>query len=91
MRDQHRLRARAYDKGDYDAIIILLDLARARMAAGLTDRQWEALRYVYDQDMRQEDAAEAMGIERGTLADYVIGALKRITKVYERWSKEADV
>ena len=89
MRDQHRLKARAYDKGDYDAIVILLDLMRARFEAGLTERQKEALFYVYDLDMRQIDAAEAMGVTREAIAQFVRGAQKRILKVYERWTKEA--
>jgi len=89
LRDQHRLRARAFDKGDYDAIIILLDLARARFEAGLTERQKEALFYVYDLDMRQVDAAAEMGVTREAIAQFVRGAQKRILKVYERWTKEA--
>lgn len=91
LRDQHRLKARAYDKGDYDAAVILLDLARARMAAGLTDRQREALRYVYDLDLNQEETAEEMGISRQAVSKFVIGALKRITKVYEQWAADNAV
>ena len=91
MRDQHRLKARAYDKGDYDAIVILLDLMRARFEAGLTERQKEALFYVYDCDMRQEDAAAEMGVTREAIAQFVRGAQKRILKVYEHWTEEEEV
>lgn len=90
LRDQHRLRARAYDKGDYDAIVILLDLMRARFEAGLTERQKEALFYVYDCDMRQEDAAAEMGVTREAIAQFVRGAQKRILKVYEHWTEEEE-
>jgi len=90
LRDQHRLAARAVDKGDYAAMAILLDLAHAVQEAGLTQRQREALYYVYDLDMRQADAGEARGVSREAVAQFVLGALKRIIKVYEKWAEGAE-
>lgn|SRR5690606_27010078 len=91
LRDQHRLRAQAYDRGDYDALVILMDLERAREMAGLTERQKEALYYVYDLDMRQKDAAEVMGIDRAGMAKYIAAALKKIVRVYERGGKNGEI
>lgn len=90
LRDQHRLAARAVDKGDYDAKVILLDLERALTAARLTNKQRLALHYVYTLDMRQVDAGIAMGVSRAAVAQFVLGALKRIIKVYEKWAEGAE-
>lgn len=90
LRDRHRLAARAIDKGDYDAQVILIDLGRALTAAQLTYKQRLALHYVYTLDMRQVDAGIAMGVSRAAVAQFVLGALKRLTKVYEKWAEGSD-
>mgnify|MGYP000940852541 CR=1 FL=1 len=52
LRDYHALVERQYD-GDYDAVILLVDLATAIEKAGLTERQREALTLVYSRTYRR--------------------------------------
>jgi predicted DNA-binding protein (UPF0251 family) len=42
--------------GDYDAVVLLVDLRKAVEMAQLTGRQSEALRLVYEEDLTQEEA-----------------------------------
>ncbi|MEH7521703.1 sigma factor-like helix-turn-helix DNA-binding protein [Bacillus sp. JJ1503] len=76
--------------GDYDAIVILVDLATAIERAGLTDRQREALSLVYVEDLTQEKAGERMGIRREAVKRHVIVAETKIARVYESWARKGE-
>lgn len=84
LRDYHALKARQYD-GDYDAVILLVDLERAIELAGLTERQREALRLVYIEDLIQKDAAKRLYIQQQNVAAYADRACEKIAEVYEKW------
>jgi DNA-directed RNA polymerase specialized sigma24 family protein len=86
LRDMHRLRSARFERGDYAASDILIDLDSAIVAANLTVRQRQALYYVYEEDMRQVDAAKAMGCAQNSVSEAVDRALERIASVYERWN-----
>ena len=85
LRDYHALKARQYD-GDYDAVILLVDLERAIELAGLTERQREALRLVYYEDLTQADAGWEMGLARETIKTYADSAIKKIAEIFEYWA-----
>lgn len=89
LRDVHHLAERRY-KGDYDACVILVDLDRALAQAGLTPRQAEALHLVYWRDMRQVDAAEAMGVTQERVVMVVVSALRKIAAVYAEWERKGE-
>lgn len=72
-------------QGDYDAVVLLTDLQTAIEAAKLTDRQSEALRLVYEEDLTQEEAARRAGVARSTLVGHVDDAVKKIAEIYEYW------
>lgn len=55
--DYHKLWGRIYDRGDFDALIVILDFMVALEESNLTKKQKEALFYVYFIGMKQEDAA----------------------------------
>jgi DNA-directed RNA polymerase specialized sigma24 family protein len=55
LSDYHALLNRQY-QGDYDAVVLLVDLRKAIDTAQLTGRQSEALRLVYEEDLTQEEA-----------------------------------
>lgn len=59
--DYHKLWGRVYDRGDYDALIVILDFMGALDSVSLTKKQREALFYVYMIGMKQEDAAKQLG------------------------------
>lgn len=61
LEQMHELSARRY-LGDYDACDILVDLEHAIERSDLTDRQREALYYVYVEGLTQEDAGKRMGV-----------------------------
>jgi DNA-directed RNA polymerase specialized sigma24 family protein len=71
--------------GDYDAVLMLIDLTTAITAAKLTDRQSEALHLVYTQDLTQEEAARQAGVARTTLVGHIDVAVEKIAAVYEYW------
>jgi DNA-directed RNA polymerase specialized sigma24 family protein len=88
LSDVHRLGARRFERGDYAASDVLIDLARAIQAARLTPRQREALRLYYIEDMTLEDVGTAMGLASGRkrASRLVITGLNRIAAVFSRWN-----
>jgi len=84
LRDRHRIAARRF-KGDTAASDILIDLHSAINSAGLTDRQTEAVAWVYGVDVTQAEAARIMGITREGVKNLVNEAVERVAAVYERW------
>ena len=86
LRDYYPLIERQY-LGDYDATVILIDLAEAIERARLTRRQRQALYYVYVRDLTQEKAAEHMnGVTRQNVADLLAKAEAAIAEQFEAWA-----
>lgn len=86
LRDYYALIERQY-LGDYDATVILVDLAEAIERARLTKRQRQALYYVYVRDLTQEKAAEYMnGVTRQNVADLLAKAEAAIAEQFEAWA-----
>jgi hypothetical protein len=88
LRDRHKIASRRFYAGDYAASDILIDLDNAIWKAFLTNRQAEAIAYVYGLDVTQETAAEAMGVGQDSVSDFIRGACKRIARVYRKWASE---
>ncbi|MFE4202125.1 RNA polymerase sigma factor [Aneurinibacillus aneurinilyticus] len=86
LRDIHRLRSARFERGDYAASDILLDLDTAIQRANLTVRQRQAVYYVYEEDMRHEDAAGVVGVDRSAITKLLDRALERIATVYSEWN-----
>lgn len=89
LRDYNALKTRQYD-GDYDAVILLVDLETAIKRAGLTDRQRQAIELVLMGDLKQKDAAKRLAISRQAVALYVDYAAKKIAEIYEEWAKAGE-
>lgn len=89
LRDYHALVERQYD-GDYDAVILLVDLATAIEKAGLTDRQRQALTLVYFEDLTQADAGERMSASKQTVNRLVTVATAKVARVYEVWARMGE-
>jgi len=73
-------------QGDYDAAVLLIDLENAKEKAKLTERQFEALQLIYEDDLTQEDAAKVLGISQQVLARHLNVATSKIADIYEYWS-----
>lgn len=89
LSDLHALKVRQY-QGDYDATVILIDLATAIERAGLTDRQRKAIDLVYGEDLTQRDAGERMGIAQNTVSEAVERALEAIAEIYWYWARHGE-
>jgi DNA-binding CsgD family transcriptional regulator len=85
LANYNALKSRQY-LGDYDATIILIDLETAISKAGLTDRQRQALRLVFEEDLTQAEAGKRLGITQQNVGKYVNSALVKIAEVYESWA-----
>jgi len=81
----HHLRSRRYEAGDYAACDILIDLETAIEKAGLTNRQRQVLRLIYEEDLTQSEAAERLMVTQEAIAKYAKATIKRITAVYRKW------
>lgn len=84
LRDRHRIAERRY-KGDTAASDILIDLHSAINSAGLTERQTEAIAWVYGVDLTQAKAAALMAVSREAITQFIGEAAARIAAVFARW------
>jgi RNA polymerase sigma factor (sigma-70 family) len=84
LSDYHALLNRQY-QGDYDAVVLLTDLYKAIELANLTERQAEALRLVYEEDLTQEEAGKLMGIAQNSVSEAVDRAIENIAEIYYYW------
>jgi predicted DNA-binding protein (UPF0251 family) len=89
LSDLHALKVRQF-QGDYDATVLLVDLATAIEMAQLTGRQSEALRMVYELDLTQEEAGKRMGVGRRAVGYFVEDAIEAISEVYYYWSHHRE-
>jgi predicted DNA-binding protein (UPF0251 family) len=74
LRDRHRIASRRFHAGDYAASDILIDLHSAIESAGLTERQAEAIAWVYGADVTHKRAAEIMNVSREAITQFVNNA-----------------
>jgi len=88
LRDYTKLRRNAYDKGDYDALVMAIDLEAAIEAARLTEKQREVLRLVYIEGLTQEEAAGEAGIGQNTVSERITASAVKIANVYADWREE---
>lgn len=84
LRDRHRISSARF-RGDYDASDILIDLHSAMNTAALTERQTEAIAWVYGADLTQKDAAGIMAVSREAVTQFIGEAAVKIAAVYDRW------
>jgi RNA polymerase sigma factor (sigma-70 family) len=89
LSDYHALINRQY-QGDYDAVVLLADLSTAIAMAQLTDRQRQALRLVYEEDLTQEEAGKRMGIGRRAVGYHVEDAIETISEIYYYWANHGE-
>ncbi|WHX88944.1 sigma factor-like helix-turn-helix DNA-binding protein [Bacillus paralicheniformis] len=72
--------------GEYEAAEVLLDLHNAVELADLTDRQREAIRLVYFEDLTQVEAGKRMGIAKQNVEAYISKAAEKIADIYYYWA-----
>ncbi len=89
LRNLHALSERRY-VGDTNASDTLVDFADAVKRAKLTDRQSEALRLVYVEDLTQRSAGERMGIGQDAVAHLIRRAVEYIDVIYAEWTYDDE-
>jgi hypothetical protein len=90
LSDVHALKVRQF-QGDYSAVDILVDLRKAIAMAQLTDRQRQALRLVYEEDLTQEEAGKRMGgLAKDAVNHLLDRAIEAISEVYYYWSRHGE-
>jgi RNA polymerase sigma factor (sigma-70 family) len=89
LSDYQALLNRQY-QGDYDAVVLLVDLRKAIEMAQLTGRQSEAIRLVYEEDLTQEEAGKRMGISQQAVDQHVSNAIEAIADIYFYWSHHGE-
>jgi DNA-directed RNA polymerase specialized sigma subunit len=77
-------------QGDYDAVVLLVDLRKAIKLAQLTGRQSEALRLVYEEDLTQEEAGKRLGIRQDVVSYHVDRAIEAVAEVYWFWARHDE-
>jgi RNA polymerase sigma factor (sigma-70 family) len=87
--DYHALKIRRFN-GDTAASDILIDLATAIAMAGLTERQRQALRLVYEEDLTQEEAGKRMGLDKPGVNNLLDRAIIAVSEVYFYWSHHGE-
>ncbi|MFZ7945682.1 sigma factor-like helix-turn-helix DNA-binding protein [Neobacillus sp. 19] len=68
----------------------MVDLATAIERAGLTDRQRQALRLVYEEDLTQEEAGKRMGIAQKNVSEALDRAIDSIAEIYYYWARHGE-
>lgn len=81
------LKGRTTYRGDYSAVDTLIDLKEAIEQADLTDRQREALRLVFGEDLTQGNAGKKMGIRQNTVSENVTSSISKIANIYRHWEE----
>jgi DNA-directed RNA polymerase specialized sigma24 family protein len=87
--DYHAFQARQY-LGDYEAVVVLADLAEAVRLAQLTERQRQAVELVYGADLTQVEAGKRMGVVREAVKLYVNDACEKIADIYYCWASHGE-
>ena len=90
LADYHAFQARQF-LGDYDAVVVLADLAEAIRLAGLTERQQQALTLVYYEDLTQAEAGKRLGgLAKNTVSELLDRACEAIADVYYYWASHGE-
>lgn len=87
--DTHALRS-LVEGGDFDAVGLLLDMAKAMELAKLTKRQREVLYWRYEKDLSQEMVGEMLLVKHTSIIDVEKTAFRDIAAVYESWARRGE-
>ncbi|WP_232517659.1 sigma factor-like helix-turn-helix DNA-binding protein [Bacillus glycinifermentans] len=76
--------------GEYEAAEVLLDLHKAIELADLTDRQREAIRLVYFEDLTQVEAGKRMRVGKDSINHLINRAADSIADIYYYWAGHGE-
>lgn len=87
--DTHALRS-LVEGGDFDAVGLLLDMAKAMELAKLTKRQREVLYWRYEKDLSQEMVGGLLKSSHQNIDKVEMAAFRDIAAVYEAWARRGE-
>lgn len=80
----HYIRCAAIDKGDFDAINLLIDFEIAYSKIEITKRQRQAIMLVYFADLTQKEAGDFMGISQQAVQQLIQNVVKKVAEQYRK-------
>lgn len=87
--ETHALRS-LVEGGDFDAVNLLIDMAKAMEMAKLTKRQREVLYWRYEKDLSQEMVGELLNRNQKTISESEELSFRDIAAVYEAWARRGE-
>lgn len=87
--ETHALRS-LVEGGDFDAVNLLIDMAKAMEMAKLTKRQREVLYWRYEKDLSLEMVGDILGIFHQNVDQAELLAFRNIAAVYESWARRGE-
>ncbi|MGM0846872.1 MAG: LuxR C-terminal-related transcriptional regulator [Bacillota bacterium] len=84
IKEFYNIKTRIETKGDFDGVILLVDLEKAIKEANLGNRQSQVLE-LNKIGYKQKEIAEMLGIDRKTVTATFNQACKKIAQVYQDW------
>ena len=83
----YEIEERQYSRGDYGAVVTLIDFKQALRLADLTERQREAIRLVFYEGFEQGEARLKMNVSQQAVSQFIDAAIRKIANTYEKWEE----
>ena len=83
----YEIEERQYSRGDYGAVVTLIDFKEAERLADLTERQREVIRLVFYEGFEQGEARLKMNVSQQAVSQFINAAIRNIADTYEKWEE----
>jgi len=83
----YEIEERQYSRGDYGAVVTLVDFREAVRLADLTERQREAIRLVYYEGFEQGEVSQRLNVSQPAVSQFINAAIRKIANIYKEWGK----
>jgi predicted DNA-binding protein (UPF0251 family) len=78
----HYFHSEALDDGNMDAVIIMADFNNALSKAALTEKQYEALYFVFYRGLNQRETSEEMKCSKQAIQQLIHSSTTKISEAY---------
>ncbi|MFS0841226.1 sigma factor-like helix-turn-helix DNA-binding protein [Paenibacillus sp. 1P03SA] len=80
----HHVRSERITRGDYDAVVMLVDFEQSIKDACLTERQQQVIYYAYERDLPQSEIAGMLGMSQQGVSNHLNAAIRKIAAINEK-------
>lgn len=84
------IKAAAYDRGDMDALSMLIDFNQALRHVKFTARQEEAIYFVFILGLSQQEAGSEMGVTQQAVQRFLFLATSKLADHYKHRRNESE-